>query len=148
MKQHKREERRIDSEIADVRERFWRSFNQALEVDDILSGCRRRYGGRLGFQWIFPEVSGAWTVDEPHVLVFVQAGKGRQGTGVTLECRKGARPETEERLELAREALRVRGVVLASTTADLSNEAAIGAAVPELLGRAKAAAQELVRAFA
>jgi hypothetical protein len=148
VKQHRGEERSIDSEIFDLRERFWPAFNQALQADDALSRCRLRFGGRLGFRWILPELSADWTADEPHVLVFIQAGKGRRGTGVGLECRKGARLDAEERLERAREALRARGVALGSTPADLSETRAIDAAVSELLGRVKPALEELSRAFA
>ncbi len=148
IKQQRREDRSIDSEIIDLRDSFWRKFNQALQAQDAQIGCRLRYGGRLGFQWILPDVSAEWMADEPHVLVFVQAGKGRQGTGVVLECRKGAKPEAEERLERAREALRAQGVVLGNTPADLSEAAAADAAIGALLGRLKPALEELGRAFA
>ena len=71
------------------------------------------------------------------MLAYIQAGKGRQGIGLTLECRKGARLDAEERLERVREAIRARGIVLGSTPADLSGTAAVDAAVSELLGRLK-----------
>ena len=148
VKQQKREERKIDSEIADVREGFWRSFNRAIEADEVLNGCRRRYGGRLGFQWLLPEVGGEWAADEPHVLVYIQAGRGRQAIGVVLECRKGARPESDARLHHARERLQARGVALGSMPANLTDTAATEGAVTELVSKAKVAAEELLRAFA
>jgi hypothetical protein len=147
IKQQKREDRSIDSDITELRDGFWRAFNQVLQPD-VPSGYRLRYGGRLGFQWILPDVSSEWADDEPHVLAFVQAGKGRQGIGVVLECRKDARLDAEVRLEHARDALRARNIVLGSTPADLSETAAVDAAIGELLGRVKPAIEEVRRAFA
>ncbi len=148
VKREKRATFTIDKEIMATREDFWKALDKILMIDGALSKCQRRYGGRLGFQWIFPVVAPEWCQDEPHVLVYVEAGKGRQGIGVTLECRKGARLDAEERLERAREALRARGVVHGSTPADLSESTAIDAAVRESLGRVRPAIEELGQAFA
>jgi len=144
VKREKRAAFVIDEEIMAAREAFWKSFDQVLTADDALSKRQRRYGGRLGFQWIFPAIAPEWSDDEPHVLAFIQAGRGRQGIGVVLECRKGARPEAEERLQHARVALQVRQIVLGSTPVDLSDTTA---ATAMLLGRVKPAIEELSRAF-
>src|SRR5688572_1390453 len=54
LKKKRQEERTADTQIAEIREAFWQSFDAALATDRSLSECQRRYGGRLGFQWIFP----------------------------------------------------------------------------------------------
>ncbi len=145
VKREKRTTFAIDEEVMATREAFWKSFDKILTADDALSKCQRRYGGRLGFQWIFPAIAPEWSEDEPHVLAFIQAGKGRQGIGVVLECRKGARPEADVRLQHARDALQMRQIVLGATPADLSDTTRAAALS---LGRVKPAVEELSRAFA
>lgn len=144
VKKKKQEERVIDTQIAKVRETFWKLFDASLAADSSLSSCQRRYGGRLGFQSIFPAVDSEWSEDEPHVLVYIQSGQGRQGYGVVLECRRGARPEAQERLQQARDALRLRQITLGRTPADLSEPSTT---VPVVLGRVKPALEELSRVF-
>jgi hypothetical protein len=147
VKQQKRDERKIDSAIADIRDRFWRAFNAHLQADSALSGTRLRFGGRLGFQWIFPDIGAEWVGDEPHVLVFIGAGRANQVIGAQLECARAAKPQAEERLLSAREALRARGIPMGATPADFSDPAAMGTAVRTLVERAKAGLEELSRAF-
>lgn len=109
VKQQKQEDRKIDSEIANLRERFWRGFDQALDAEDGFSGCRRRYGGRLGLQWILPDVGDEWTAEESHVLVFVQAGKDATASGLASSAaRAPARRQRNEMNSPARHC--VRGV--------------------------------------
>jgi hypothetical protein len=147
VKQKKREERRIDEGIGDIRSSFWTAFNNALDADAALRDCERRYGGRLGFEWLLPNVGSVWHEDEPHVLVYVTAGKGRHGIGVGIECRKGAREEAMHCLQRAVEELNCKGVAVGTAPADFSDNALMNKAVRELLGKTKTAVEELRRAF-
>jgi hypothetical protein len=148
VKQKKREERRIDEGIGRIRSSFWTAFNEALATDEALATCQRRYGGGLGFQWLLPSVGPQWQEDEPHVLVFITGSKGRQGIGIGLECRKGAREEAERCLQTAVDELARKGVALGLSPADFSENLSMSAAVTQLLNRAKVASEELCRAFA
>ena len=147
VKQKKREERRIDEGIGEIRTNFWSAFNPALDADVTLRECQRRYGGRLGFEWLLPRVGPEWQEDEPHVLASITAGKGRHGIGISLECRKGAREEAVHRLQSAIEELHRKGVAVGTSPADFSDDATRDAAVARLLDMARVAAKELRRAF-
>jgi hypothetical protein len=148
VKQKKREERRIDEGIGEIRTSFWSAFIDALGADEALRNCQRRYGGRLGFEWLLPKVGPQWQEDEPHVLAFITAGKGRHGIGISLECRKGAREEAAHRLQSAIEGLHRKGVAIGTSPADLSDYASMNTAVAQLLEMVKVATEELHRAFA
>ncbi len=88
-----------------------------------------------------------WQEDEPHVLAFITAGKGRHGIGISLECRKGAREEAAHRLQSAIDELHRKGVAIGTSPADFSDASSIVAAVAQLLQAVKVAAEELRRAF-
>jgi hypothetical protein len=148
VKQKKLEERRIDEAIGEIITSFWSAFNEALDADLVLRDCQRRYGGRLGFEWLLPKVGPEWQEDEPHVLAYISAGKGRHGIGIGLECRKGAREESTHCLQSAIEGLHSKGVAIGTTPADFSDDASLDAAVAQLLDRARVAAEGIRRAFA
>ena len=119
-----------------------------LFADQSLRGCQRRYGGRLGFEWVLPTVSPEWQSDEPHVLAFITAGKGNHRIGIDLYCRDGAGPEAATRLRNAIEGMGRSGVAIGASPADFSTAASVDRAATELLGKVKAAVEELRSAFA
>lgn len=147
IKQKKSEERKFDESIGLTRTAYWTAFNEALQVEPGLSDCQRRYGGRLGFEWLLPIVADDWNADEPHVLVYITAGPGNHGIGTAIECRKGAREEALSRLEAAKRELSQKDVAPGKITADLTTEVSLRAAVREHLGKASLAAEALRRAF-
>jgi hypothetical protein len=148
VKQKKREERRIDEAIGATRARFWSALNAALDAEPSFADCQRRYGGRLGFEWLLPKLNPEWHQDEPHVLLYISAGRTNHQIGIGLFCRNGARPEAEERMQHATEATERAGVPIGQTAADFSTEASMDTAVAEMVRRAKVGLNELRRAFA
>ena len=148
VKRKKQEERKIDSAVSDLRESFWSEFGQLVEADDELKSSDLRYGGRLGFQWIMPQVGDVWRDDEPRVLVFVTIpNKGAHGVGLNLHCRDEAQSDTHERIQQAREQTEAQGVVLGRTPADLSTPHSITSTANELLIKSKVAYGALKQAF-
>jgi len=150
VKSKKREERKIDEAVGKVREAFWSAFDEAVAGEQSLADCRHRYGGRLGFKWLLPPVSSEWQAeDEPFCWLGISnaSSKDRQGVGIKLFCRDAARPEARERLRLAIDRLQAEGIALGVAPADLSTTISMQAAVTELLKKAKAACNELRRAF-
>jgi hypothetical protein len=142
VKQKKREERRIDEAIGATRARFWSALNAALDVEPSCADCQRRYGGRLGFEWLLPKLNPEWQQDEPHVLLYISAGRTNHQIGIGLFCRNGARPEAEERMQHATEAAERAGVPVGQTAADFSTEASMDAAVAEMVRHAKVGLNE------
>lgn len=150
VKSKKQEARKIDEAVGGVREAFWSAFDEALAGERSLADCRQRYGGRLGFKWILPPISSEWPPeDEPFCWLGISnaSSRARQGVGINLFCRDAARPEARARLNLAIDRLQAEGIALGVSPADLSNTTSMRVAVNELLEKAKAACQQLRRAF-
>ena len=71
-----------------------------VKSDPVLSKCGVRYGGRLGFLWLFPEDMGDIADADPHVLVFMSLpAPSRLGCGIY--CRADADAKAEARMEAA-----------------------------------------------
>ena len=71
-----------------------------VKSDPVLSRCGVRYGGRLGFLWLFPEEMGDIADADPHVLAFMSLpAPSRLGCGIY--CRADADAKAEARMESA-----------------------------------------------
>ncbi len=77
VKQIKQSTRPLPEHIGVVRERFWVVFGDRVAQDSMLADVPTRYGGRLGFLWMIPEVPDA--EGEPHVLVYVSVSSPTEG---------------------------------------------------------------------
>ena len=93
-------DRRVDESVARTRKGFWEMFMPLVKSDPVLSKCGVRYGGRLGFLWLFPEDMGDIADADPHVLVFMSLpAPSRLGCGIY--CRADADAKAEARMEAA-----------------------------------------------
>ena len=120
-------DRRVDESVARTRKGFWEMFMPLVKSDPVLSKCGVRYGGRLGFLWLFPEDMGDIADADPHVLVFMSLpAPSRLGCGIY--CRADADAKAEARMEAAfafdRGATPPGGMQRRSTAAGLSPRAA------------------------
>ena len=83
-------DRRVDESVARTRKGFWEMFMPLVKSDPVLSKCGVRYGGRLGFLWLFPEDMGDIADADPHVArVHVASGAVKAGMRNLLPGRRG-----------------------------------------------------------
>jgi len=74
VKRVRQSSRSLDEAVGSTRQAFWPVFESCL--DDELRSIPQRYGGRLGFLWLLPEVSPTYASLEPHVLVYLSLRAG------------------------------------------------------------------------
>ncbi len=93
VKEARKTERKMDEAVSATREAFWKVFMELVGQDPVLSQCGTRYGGRLGFIWLFQEGGGDPDAGEPHVVVFVSVSPPSLGYGTY--CKEGAEAANE-----------------------------------------------------
>jgi hypothetical protein len=158
VKRVKQDDQKIDASIVPTREAFWQAFDVELAHDPVLSRCVQRYGGKLSFKWLIPDVGELNGEEPPHVLVWLNSpSRGSQAVGYAIRPQSSASPEIAARCDQAwaavREELRSSSDVGAISgrselrAADLSSDEGMQAAVTDVLPRVRAAYKELLQAI-
>lgn len=156
VKEVRRSERTIDESVSVTREAFWTAFSAVTAEDPVLSRCSTRYGGRLGFLWMFSEAVGVHAAAEPHLLVFLTMSPPT--VGFCVECKKEAHDEAKSlaasAFSLALERLRLGGIAPDHVrdgdvrfAGDMSNSESIAALAGLAAARARAFMEALSSTF-
>jgi|GEM_PF-3269730 len=82
-------DRQLSESTATAREQLWKIFFELAAADPVLRGTPSRYGGRLGYAWLLPEVD-LHPEHEPHLLVYLSTTGASARLGIHLEGRKDA----------------------------------------------------------
>ena len=154
MKRVKQSNRQIDEVVGATREAFWPVFHACL--DGALANVPVRYGGRLGFLWMLPEVASTHASLEPHLLVYIsmRAGTtGRIGLAIRGQDSEGAQETLQAAWKIAMPELRrlLPGAEISDDAleidADLSTHASMQAAVAPLLPAIRSCLDAVTRTY-
>ena len=156
VKRVKQDDQKIDASISPLREAFWQAFEAKVAEDEVLSMCRQRYGGKLGFKWLIPDVKNVLGEEPPHVLVWLNTpSHGQQAVGYSIHPANSSGSRLEALCDTAWSATeqRLRSAVDLGTigrrreilNADLSSDNGLNTATHEVLPRVRTAYEELVR---
>lgn len=91
-------DRQISATVMSARERLWLLFFELANADPVLAQTPSRYGGRLSFAWLIPQLGPEFAEYEPHVLLYLSAPSGQTPRlGLQLKGNNTAPDEIAER---------------------------------------------------